>query len=80
MKKYTKISFVVIIITGLIFGVKKFQNYKRTQQDSAISYNRDIRPILSDKCFACHGPDANKRKAGLRLDQQAGAYAELKKK
>ena len=33
-----------------------------------ISYNRDIRPILSDKCFFCHGPDQNKRKGKLRLD------------
>ena len=42
-----------------------------------ISYNRDIRPILSDKCFSCHGPDVNKMKAGLRLDLEASAYAEL---
>lgn len=43
-----------------------------------ISYNFHIRPILSDKCFACHGPDANKREANLRLDTEAGAFAALK--
>src|SRR5260370_32636452 len=35
-----------------------------------LDYTRDIRPILADKCYACHGPDAAKRKAKLRLDQR----------
>ena len=37
-----------------------------------ISFNRDVRPILSDRCFACHGPDRRARKARLRLDRATG--------
>ena len=42
-----------------------------------IDYNRDVRPILSDTCYKCHGPDAAERKAGLRLDSLDGSVAKL---
>ncbi len=42
-----------------------------------VNYSRDIRPILSNSCYKCHGPDAQERKAGLRLDKKDGAYTKL---
>ena len=42
---------------------------------SKLSYNRDIRPVLSENCFYCHGPDPNKRKGKLRLDVREAAIA-----
>src|SRR5690348_1639386 len=42
--------------------------------EARIDYDRDVLPILSDNCYKCHGPDAETRKADLRLDVKDGAY------
>lgn len=49
----------------------------RIDSPSKVDFNSDIRPILSDNCYACHGPDAAHRKAGLRLDLKEAALADL---
>lgn len=72
-------SFVAIAASSwLVSCESKSSVSDKVSIPDQVSYNFHIRPILSDNCFACHGPDANKREAGLRLDTPEGAYAALK--
>jgi hypothetical protein len=81
MTFFKKRSWLILLIA--IGGIFTYTRCTETQaQETAmpdvIDYNYHIRPIFSDRCFKCHGPDANKRKAGLRLDTPEGAYAAFK--
>lgn len=67
-----------IVVTIAVSTIACHQTAATGPGAGQVSYNFHIRPILSDKCFVCHGPDANKRAAELRLDIEAAARAPLK--
>lgn len=65
------------LLMMLILACNSLPTRELTASAEKIDFNFEVRPILADKCFACHGPDANQRMAGLRLDTPEGAYALL---
>ena len=66
------------ITAGLLVGLAWVVGAPRALADENVRFSRDILPLLSDHCFACHGPDEGKRKAGLRLDREEDAFRTLK--
>lgn len=81
--KFKNLFYLTFLLAGSMFAFQCCNNdssnqAKEQKLPEEVSYNFDIRPILSDKCLACHGPDANKREAGLRLDVAENAFQALK--
>jgi Protein of unknown function (DUF1553)/Protein of unknown function (DUF1549)/Concanavalin A-like lectin/glucanases superfamily/Planctomycete cytochrome C len=64
-------------ISGAVLSVVVLAGQTTTARPAPVDFTTQIRPLLSDRCFRCHGPDASKRKAELRLDVPAGARKNL---
>src|SRR5262245_16334903 len=62
---------------GLLFGVCSWNAAACAADAEKLDFGRDVRRILSDNCFKCHGPDVKQLQAGLRLDQREVATAKL---
>ena len=66
-----EIRFSLLLLPGVLSAIGQ-----PIRAAEPIDFNRDIRPLLSDRCYHCHGPDAAHRESGLRFDTQDGAMAE----
>lgn len=68
--------FLAVLCVSVLVGTRVCPGQESGSSNREIDFNRDIRPLLSDNCFACHGPDENSREADLRLDDEASAKAD----
>src|SRR4051812_14822011 len=67
----TVLGVALCVLSGVARGDDKDKD--KDTSSGKLLFNRDIRPILSENCFACHGPDSASRKANLRLDKREAA-------
>ncbi len=70
--------FILLVFSyGCTFSVPKEVEAKYSEIPEKVDFNYHVKPILSDRCYSCHGPDEKSRKAGLRLDQEKIAFMKL---
>ena len=68
-----RVSILILAFVATLFSASS----RLAAAEPSIDFSRDVLPLLSENCFKCHGPDEANREAGLRLDQQEGAFAKL---
>src|SRR5438093_5853048 len=69
-----KVANIIVVLCGVIGLSPGNRLYAVAGATGTVDFTRDIRPILSDNCYQCHGPDEKVRKAKLRLDTKDGAF------
>src|SRR5436309_1814051 len=72
----TKRDFALLLLANVLIGTGAWEFARAAEPP--VDFNRDVRAVLSDNCFKCHGPDAAQRKAELRLDTKMGLFGESK--
>jgi len=70
-------AFQAAVLQGAVLHAVVLLCAPAVHATGTVSFDRQIKPLLAQYCYDCHGPDANKREAGFRLDTQAGAFAAL---
>jgi hypothetical protein len=66
-RRATRLGFRLVVVT-LAISIGSACNREQTSLSRHLDFNQDVQPILANRCFSCHGPDPEMRKAGLRLD------------
>ena len=67
---------LLLLGTSALIAAANVRAAEDVERARVVHYDRDVRPILADRCFTCHGADASKRAAKLRLDEEEDAHAD----